>query len=254
MALSVNQMYKNYYTIRLGTLTTQHQIQSNRILLYTNEVTDIAQRINFFENQKMLTLATPSGEKLAINATFFDLPSGFDPEDSASWTTDPKYMTSCQKQIYIYKKATDAEYAAATEKETFDGVKYIKIPYLDSSGKHTYEDGFSPSSDQLNITDSRVLSSKLMNGEYTFVYNNDSGENQKISWKDLLFVSEQQDETAYQDQIQVREGQSSNINEMQKKVQQEMSITETEIQAIQNMMESTDKILQKNTETFKWGA
>ncbi len=249
MALSVNQTYKNYYTMRLGTLTTQHQIQSNRIMLYTNEVTDIAQRINFFENQKVLTLATPSGDKLAINAKYFDLPNGFMANDSTTWGSGgSKYTTACQKQIFIYKKAGDAEYAAAAagSKETYNGEKFVKIPYTDTNGDGTY--------DNSDISDSRILSNKLMMGEFTFVYRDDAGVNQKLSYKDLPFISEQQDKTAYQEQVQVLESQQSNINETQKRIQQEMTTTETQIQAIQSMMDSTDKVLQKNTENFKWGA
>lgn len=258
MALSVNQTFKNYYTMRLGTLSTQHQIQSNRIMLYTNEVTDIAQRINFFESQKVLTLATPSGDRLALNAKYFDLPRGFMANDPDTWGSDgPKYTTPCQKQIFIYNKIDDVEAARYTSSnandyyyignlETFNGQNYGKIPYTDTDLDGTY--------DNPDISDSRILSNKLMMGEFTFVYRNDSGVNQKLSYKDLTFVTEQEDKTAYQEQVQVLEAQKEDINATQKRVQQEMSVTETQIQAIQSMMDSTDKVLQKNTETFKWGA
>jgi peptidoglycan hydrolase CwlO-like protein len=93
-----------------------------------------------------------------------------------------------------------------------------------------------------------------MTGEFTFVYRNDSGINQKLSYKDLTFVTEQEDKTAYQEQVQILEAQKEDINATQKRVQQEMTVTETQIQAIQSMMDSTDKVLQKNAETFKWGA
>lgn len=256
MALGVNQTYKNYYTVRLGTLTTNHQIQSNRIMLYTNEVTDIAQRINFFENQRVLTLATPSNDRLAINAKYFDLPPDFDMNDPDTWGDDPKYTTPCQKQIFIYKKATDTEYDNANpgDKEQFNNQKYVKIPYTDVNGKHSYETGFTPSIDQQATLDSRVFSNRLMSGEFTFVYRNDEGVNEKLGYQDLTFITEQQDQTAYQEQIQILEAERGNINNMQKSVQQEMNITETQIQAIQSMMESTEKVLTKNTETFKWGA
>ncbi|MEI8377422.1 MAG: hypothetical protein WCF95_02685 [bacterium] len=251
MALGVNQTYKNYYTVRLGTLTTNHQIQSNRIMLYTNEVTDIAQRINFFENQRVLTLATPNNDRLAIGAKYFDLPPTFDMNDPETWGTDgPKYTTPCQKQIFVYKKVA----TGTTGAEVFDGQSYLKIPYTDNNGKHTYETGYSGSPDQQAMMDSRVFSNKLMSGEFTFVYRDDSGVNQKLGYKDLTFITEQQDQTAYQEQVQILEAERSNINNMQKNVQQEMNITETQIQAIQTMMESTEKVLTKNTETFKWGA
>jgi len=249
MALGVNQMYKNYYTVRLGSLTTNHQILSNRVLLYTNEVTDIAQKINFFESQKVLTLADPSGNKLAIGAKYFDLPADFDMNDSTTWGNDPKYTTPCQKQIFIYKKAANqAEYdtaQAAGNAETYNGQQYVKVPYdKDGSGNYT----------NTNISDSRVLSNKLMTGEYTFVYRDDTGQNQKLSYKDLTFVMESEDKTAYQEQIQNLNAQSDSIHKTEKNIQQELATTETEIQAIQSMMDSTDKVLTKNTETFKWGA
>lgn len=241
MALGVNQTYKNYYTIRLGSLTTAHQIQSNRIMLYTNEVTDIAQKINFFESQKVLTLATPSGDKLAIGAKYFDLPENFDMNDTTTWGNDPKYTTPCQKQLYIYKKVP----AGTLGEEVLDGQSYLKIPYTkDGTGNYTNSD----------IADSRVLSNKLMTGDFTFVYRNDTGVNEKLSYKDLTFISEQQDKTAYQEQIQLLQAQSETLHSTEKSIQQEMSITETEIQAIQSMMESTEKVLTKNTETFKWSS
>lgn len=252
MSLGVNQTFQNYYTVRLGTLTTQHQIQSNRMLLYTNEVTDIAQRINFFESQKVLTLATPSGDRLAISGKYFDLPKGFVAGDSSTWGDGTvKYTTPCQKQIFIYKKA-DASTAGA---ELINGEYLLKIPYTDASGDHTYDSGFSATSaDQTAMLDSRVLSNKLITGEYTFVYRDDQGIQQKLSYKDLTFITEQDDKTAYQEQVQILQAERENINNTQKRVQSEMMTTETEIQAIQSMMESTEKVLQKNTETFKWGA
>lgn len=244
MSLSVNQTYKNYYTVRLGSLTTKHQIQSNRVLLYTNEASDIAQRINFFEGQKVLALATPSGDKLAISAKYFDLPDNFDMNDPDTWGDDPKYTTPCQKQLFIYKKVS----SGTVGEEVFDGQSYLKIPYTkNAAGDYTAAEANA-------ITDSRVLSNRLMTGEFTFVYRNDTGINEKLSYKDLTFISDQQDKTAYQEQIQILNAQSENLHNTEKRVQQEMNITETEIQAIQSMMESTEKVLQKNTETFKWGA
>ena len=258
MALGVNQMYKNYYTVRLGSLTTNHQILSNRVLLYTNEVTDIAQKINFFESQKVLTLADPSGNKLAIGAKYFDLPANFDMNDSTTWGNDPKYTTPCQKQIFIYKKVdtfpTSGQGSAPGDQETYSGQKYVKIPYTDIAGKHTYEAEFNATTDQQAIMDSRVLSNRLMTGDYTFVYRDDTGQNQKLSYKDLTFVTESEDKTAYQEQIQNLNAQSDSIHKTEKSIQQELATTETEIQAIQSMMDSTDKVLTKNTETFKWGA
>ncbi|MDD3419222.1 MAG: hypothetical protein PHE78_01330 [Candidatus Gastranaerophilales bacterium] len=276
MALGVNQMYNNYYTIRLGTLSTQHQIQSNRVMLYTNEITDIANRINFFENQKVLTLATPDGSKLAIGAKYFDLPQGFDPDDSSTWggSDHPYYTTPCESQIFIYKKIDATEAAKynktdvndyyymgnlQTEKDSNGAISayYGKIPYTkDASGNYTGGTGnLNGPTDAANIQDSRVLSNKLMTGEYKFVYRNkESGKNEFVGYKDLTFVTESQDKTAYQEAIERLDAQKNNVNNMQVKVEQEMQTTEVEIQAIQSMMESTEKVLQKNTESFKWGA
>lgn len=268
MALGVNQTYKNYYTIRLGSLTTQHQIQSNRITLYTNEVTDIAQRVNFFEGQKTLTLSTPDNSKLAISAKYFNLPAGFDPSDQNTWggANHPFYTTPCQKELFIYKKLTDAEYGGLPLGEqalcvpSSDGAYYQKISYLyDASGNPVDDpdDAADPdltTDDQEAIYDSNVLSNRLMSGSYSFVYMDDTMTNQLVSYKDLMFVHETEDKASYTEAIQMLEAERDNINKMQNKVQGEMTTTETEISALQSMMESTDKILQKNTETFKWGA
>jgi len=284
MALGVNQTYKNYYTVRLGSLTTQHQIQSNRITLFTNEVTDIASKINFFEGQKTLTLATPDNSKLAIGAKYFDLPKGFNAADSSTWSTivsangtakdsaHPYYTTPCQKQLFIYKKITgDAteigKYTSNTATDyhfkgnllTENGETYAKIPYTkDASGN--YDGGASLAgcttgpADATAITDSRILSNRLMTGEFKFVYTDDTGKTQTVGYKDLTFVTETQDQTAYQETVNQLEAQRTNINNMQKSVQQELQTTEVQIQAIQSMMDSTDKVLTKNTDTFKWGA
>lgn len=255
MALGVNQTYKNYYTIRLGTLTTKHQIQSNRIMLFTNEVSDIANRINFFENQRVLALSTPEGKNLAIRAEYFDLPRGFDPNDSTTWGDDIKYTTPCQKQIFIYHKLgtyaneSEAQASGLMENTTnslqeIDGIWYEELPYdADENGNYTAE----------AFNDSRLLSSKLMSGEYTFVFDDDSNTTTVLPYESLMFISEQQDQTAYQESIERLESERNQIQSMQKKVQQEMSTTEIEIQAIQSLMESTDKVLPKNLETFKWG-
>lgn len=286
MALGVNQTYKNYYTIRLGTLTTQHQIQSNRVTLFTNEITDIASKINFFENQKVLTLATPDNSKLAIGAKYFDLPVGFNPADSETWhstlangnkDTNPYYTTPCQKQLFIYKKITKAEYdndyksLNATDyyfvgnRQEVNGEYFAKIPYSKDAGNN-YDGGNNAlitggkpaaatmAADATAITDSRILSNRLMTGEFIFMYTNDQNEIQKVGYKDLTFITESQDKTAYQETVEELEAERTNINEMQKNVQQEMQTTEVQIQAIQSMMESTDKVLQKNSESFKWGA
>lgn len=286
MALGVNQTFKNFYTIRLGSLTTQHEIQSNRITLFTNEISDIAQKINFFENQKVLTLATPDNSKLAISAKLFDLPANFDPADANTWGStisgsntakQPYYTTACQKELFIYKNlnTTDPNSAAVlaynntTDKDAINysgnimkdssGHYWAKIPYVAENGAnryHTSDAAFAgyANTDQLNILDSRILSNRLMTGEYSFVYTDDKGVTQPISYKDLIFVNESQDKTAYQETTQELEAQSHNITEMQKKVQQEMQTTEVQIQAYQSMMDSTEKVLQKNTESFKWGA
>ena len=92
-----------------------------------------------------------------------------------------------------------------------------------------------------------------MNGQFTFMFTDDQGKLTVLPYESLMFVSEQQDQTAYQDSIDMLETQRNQIQAMQKKVQQEMSVTEVEIQAIQSLMESTDKVLPKNLETFKWG-
>lgn len=270
MALGVNQNYKNYYTVRLGTLTTQHQIQSNRVTLFTNEITDIASKINFFENQKVLTLVTPDNAKLAIGAKYFDLPKGFVANDETTWggADNPFYTTPCQKQIFIYRKLASSEINAGTglpntaayASNPADFSKdsdqwYQKIPYTDGAGKHSWETGYTPTAGaQSDILDSRILSNRLMTGEFILMYTNDENKIQKVGYKDLTFISESQDKTAYQETVEELEAQRNNINEMQKNVQQEMQTTEVQIQAIQSMMESTDKVLQKNTETFKWGA
>lgn len=274
MALGVNQFYKNFYTVRLNSLTTQHEIQSNRVTLFTNEITDIASKINFFEGQKVLTLATPDNSKLAIGAKYFDLPPGFDPADQSTWTGDhPYYTTPCQKQLFIYKKVTAAEaanytsgtatdYYFAGNLQTVNGEFFAKIPY--SKTGDVYNGGTSltgshpaaavMSADATSITDSRILSNRLMTGEYIFMYTNDQNKIQKVGYKDLTFVLESQDKTAYQETVEELEAERNNINEMQKSAQQEMQTTEVQIQAIQSMMESTEKVLQKNTENFKWGA
>lgn len=261
MSLSVNQSYKHYYTVRLGSLTTKHQIQSNRIMLFTNEVTDIANRINFFENQRVLMLSTPEGKNLAIRAEYFDLPRGFDPNDSSTWGDSIKYTTPCQKQLFIYNKVgTKSEYPLASDIpnnkligkrasgytiEEVDGIWYEKLPYDKPSDDAKY------SAEALNS--SGVLSSNLMSGQFTFMFTDDQGKLTVLPYESLMFVSEQQDQTAYQDSIDMLETQRNQIQAMQKKVQQEMSVTEVEIQAIQSLMESTDKVLPKNLETFKWG-
>lgn len=258
MALGVNQTFKNYYTVRLGSLTTQHQIQSNRITLYTNEVTDIAQRINFFEGQKVLTLATPDNSKLAIHAKYFNLPPGFDAADQNTWggADHPFYTTPCQKELYVYKKVTSGY--QSTDAIGADGSHYQIINYLNKANGYPADDPSqavgTPTTDQLNIYDSPTLSNYLMNGSYSFVYTDDTGQKQVISYKDLMFVNESEDKTAYTEAIQKLEVERDSINRMQNKVQGEMITTETEISAIQSMMESTDKVLQKNTESFKWGA
>lgn len=276
MALGVNQTFKNYYTVRLGSLTTQHQIQSNRVTLFTNEITDIASKINFFENQKVLTLVTPDNSKLAINAKYFDLPANFDPADANTWgttivgsngATQPYYTTPCQKQLFIYKKIDDAEVADFNHLTSTDyyykgnllnigGQNYAKIPYTkDTSGNYTGgADNPNRVVDAAALTDSRVLSNRLMTGEFILSYTDDEGVVQGLGYKDLTFITESQDQTAYQQTVQELEAQRTNINEKQKRVQQEMQTTEVQIQAIQSMMESTDKVLTKNTETFKWGA
>lgn len=259
MSLSVNQSYKHYYTVRLGSLTTKHQIQSNRIMLFTNEVTDIANRINFFENQRVLMLSTPEGKNLAIRAEYFDLPRGFDPNDSSTWGDSIKYTTPCQKQLFIYNKVgTTADYPdknavivrgnmknTSNTLEEVDGIWYEKLPYDKASDDDKY------STAELN--NSLLLSSNLMNGQFTFMFTDDQGKLTVLPYESLMFVSEQQDQTAYQDSIDMLETQRNQIQAMQKKVQQEMSVTEVEIQAIQSLMESTDKVLPKNLETFKWG-
>lgn len=278
MALGVNQTYKNYYTVRLNSLTTQHQIQSNRMTLFTNEITDIASKINFFESQKVLTLATPDGSNLAIGAKYFDLPAGFDPADQDTWTGNhPYYTTPCQKQLFIYKKidATEAgNYTSGTATDYYfagnlqnigtasNPEYYAKVPYsktgTDYNGGTSLTGGHPAAAimnaDAAAITDARVLSNRLMTGEFIFMYTNDNNQTSKVGYKDLTFILESQDKTAYQEVVQNLEAERENINDMQKSVQEEMQTTEVQIQAIQSLMESTEKVLQKNTEKFKWGA
>lgn len=288
MALGVNQLYNNYYTMRLNSLTTQHQVQSNRILLYTNEVTDIAERINFFEGQKSLTLATPDGTQLAIGAKYFDLPSGFDASDSDTWGDSIYYTTPCQKQLFIYKRLTDQNeidkylngstntndyyYVGNLQKDTTNGITtyYAKIPYtkgtdgsydggksLSADTTHTgiSYDAAQLAQDAADIQNSNTLSSKLMSGEYVFVYRNgDTGKNTIVDYDDLTFITLSDNQNSYQEMVERLEAERTNIDRMQTKVEQEQTTIETEIQAIQGMMESTEKVLTKNTESFKWGA
>lgn len=257
MSLSVNQAYAQFYEIRLGTLSTKHQTQSNRLLLYTNQVADTATRINFYEQQKVLTLATPSGEDLAIKAEYFDTPLGFDPQDSSTWGDKPYYTTPCQKTIYVFEK-TDATTAATLPAnevvQNDDGQWYKKIPYL-HTGSHTINTTtpYRDSVIQAGLQDSRVLSSRLMSGEYTLVYTNDDAELQTIRYQDLPFITEKEDATAYQEMVEMLEAERYNLQEKQKKVENEMQTTEIEIQAINSLLDSTEKVLNKNTESFKWG-
>lgn len=256
MSLGVNQAYTQYYQIRLGTLSTKHQTQSNRVLLYTNQISDTATRINFYEQQKVLTLATPSGENLAIKAEYFDTPVGFDPQDSDTWGDNVYYTTPCQKTIYVFEKTTAADYAtlSANERVEDDGNYYKKIPYT-HEGSHTISTTSDYSASVINagLQDSRVLSSKLMSGEYTFVYTNDDADLEAIRYQDLPFITEKEDATAYQEMTEMLEAERYNLQEMQKNVETEMQTTEVEIQAINSLLDSTEKILAKNTESFKWG-
>lgn len=257
MSLSINQMYNQFYQIRINSLTSKHQTQSNRVLLFTNKISDTAQRINFYEQQKVLTLATPSGEQIPIKAEYFDWYAGFNPGDPSTWGNDRvTYATPCQKEIYIYRKATQTEYDNTDEGERMDnnGQLYVRIPY-----EHTGDDlanSTSPYTSEVlayGIQDSRVLSANLMSGEYTLAYTNDEGEMSAIHYSNLPFIAEKEDAKAYQEIIEILESERHNLQKTEKKLESERQTTEMEIQALSSMMESTEKVLQKNTESFKWG-
>lgn len=251
MSLSVNQAYTQYYQIRLGTLTTKHQTQSNRMLLYTNQISDTNERINFYEQQKVLVLATPSGEQLAIKAEYFDTPPGFDSNNPDTWGDKIYYTTPCQKQLFIYRKAEAGETADIPDNDP-SHPGWIIIPY-EHTNVNDHESDYTAATLAYGIQDSRILSSKLASGEYTLVYTNDDFQKETIRYEDLPFIAEKQDPTAYQEMIELLEGEQFNLQEMEKKVKAEMDTTEVEIQAINALMESTEKVLSKNTESFKWG-
>lgn len=251
MSLNVNQAYMQYYQIRLGTLSTKHQIQSNRVMLFSGKVMDTAKKINFYEQQKMLMMATPSGENIAIKAQYFDTPKGFDSSDPDTWGDETYYTTPCQKQLFIYRKA-DAGEIGNSDLTDSDGVEWMEIPY-DHSAATSHED-FSYSDGRMSaLQDSTVLSGGLQTGDYTFVYRNADEELETIRYEDLPFILQKEDDTAYQEMVEFLEAERYNLQETEKSIKSEMETTEVEIQAISSLMESTEKVLNKNTESFKWG-